>query len=232
MNDLAMNPDRHTDASPTALPQPATLLFVLVAALYMLLDATGPKALWMAALKIVPIGILVWLAAQRLTGGTRALCLLALGLSALGDVLLAIPFANHFLFGLGAFLLAQLTYTVTFARSGKLSLCLAGRAFAVLVAVVLLGNQVLPGAGELALPVGLYILAISAMAISAAAHRSGSSLLFAGALTFMASDALIAINRFVDPVPLAGTWIMLTYYAAQALLVVGLIRADLAARQA
>lgn len=232
MNDLAMKAGGHTETAPTALPQPATLLFVLAATLYMLLDATGTKALWMAALKIVPIGILFWLAAQRLGGGTRALCLLALGFSALGDVLLAIPFANHFLFGLGAFLVAQLTYTVTFARHGKLSLCLAGRAFAVLVAVVLLGTQVLPAAGELALPVGLYILAISAMAVTAAAHRSGSSLLFAGALTFMASDALIAINRFLDPVPLAGTWIMLTYYGAQALLVYGLIRADLAAKAA
>jgi len=40
------------------------------------------------------------------------------------------------------------------------------------------------------------------------------------------------INCFLDPGPLAGTWIMLTYYLAQALLVVGLIRADLAARRA
>lgn len=231
MNDLAMNQDRPTGVSTTALPLPAALLFLLAAALYMLLDAAGSKALWMAALKIVPIGILFWLAARQLAGGTRALTLVALGFSALGDVLLAIPFANHFLFGLGAFLLAQLTYAVTFARNGKLSPCLAGRAFAVLVAVALLAKQVLPAAAELALPVGLYILAISAMALSAAAHRSGSSLLFAGALTFMASDALIALNRFVDPVPFAGTWIMLTYYAAQALLVVGLIRADLAARR-
>ncbi|WP_240914027.1 lysoplasmalogenase [Microbulbifer harenosus] len=232
MNDAAMTSDQHGGTSPSALPVGASLLFLLAAALYTLLDATGTEALWMAALKIVPIGVLFWLAAQRLVGTTRTLALLALGFSAIGDVLLAIPFANHFIFGLGAFLLAQLTYTVTFARNGTLSLCLAGRAFAVLVAVVLLGRQVLPAAGALALPVGLYILAISAMTLSAAAHRSGSSLLFAGALTFMASDALIAINRFVNPVPLAGTWIMLTYYVAQALLVVGLIRADLTARRA
>ncbi|WP_233998696.1 lysoplasmalogenase [Microbulbifer pacificus] len=228
MNDAAMITAPHAQPAPAALPNAAALLFLLAATLYMLLDASGTKALWMAALKVVPIGLLFWLAANRLSGATRTLALLALGFSAIGDVLLAVPFANHFIFGLGAFLLAQLTYTATFVRRGKLSLCLAGRAFAVLVAVILLGRQVLPAAGELALPVGLYILAISAMALSAAAHRSGSSLLFAGALTFMASDALIAINRFVDPVPLAGTWIMLTYYAAQALLVVGLIRADLA----
>lgn len=229
MNDLAMTTD---SSSQPALPRPATILFLLSAALYMALDASASEGLWMAALKIVPIAILGWLAAGGLTGTTRVLTLTALGFSAIGDVLLAIPFANHFVFGLGAFLLAQLTYTVTFARNARVSLCLAGRAFSILVAVTLLALQVLPAAGDLAVPVALYIAAITAMAVSAAAHRSGSSLLFAGAVTFMASDALIALNRFVDPVPLAGTWIMLTYYGAQALLVTGLIRADLATRRA
>ena len=220
--------------------QPATpsrhvpiILFALGALVYLALDAAGTEALWMAALKIVPIGALFWLAATGLAGVTRALTLTALVFSATGDVLLAIPFANHFVFGLGAFLLAQLTYAGNFLRHSQVG----GRRFAlrgtaIVIAALLLARQVLPGAGELALPVVFYIVAIVFMALSAAAHRSGSSLLFAGAVTFMVSDALIALNRFVNPVPLAGTWIMLTYYGAQALLVIGLIRADLAARQA
>ena len=209
------------------------ILFTLGALVYMALDAAGTSALWMAALKIVPIGALSWLAATALGGTTRLLALVALGFSATGDVLLAIPFNNHFIFGLGAFLLAQLTYAGNFLRNTQLgSRRFALRGTAIVIAALLLGRQVLPGAGELALPVALYIVAIVFMALSAAAHRSGSSLLFAGAVTFMVSDALIALNRFVDPIPLSGTWIMLTYYAAQALLIVGLIRADLAGRRA
>ncbi|MCK7597844.1 lysoplasmalogenase [Microbulbifer sp. CAU 1566] len=227
--DIPANPPREAQASSL---RPALIIFALSGALYMLLDAANAEGLWMAALKIVPIATLLWLAASSLVGTGRTLALVALGFSATGDVLLAIDFPNHFIFGLGAFLLAQLTYAVTFGRRAHFSLCLAGRAFAILVAAGMLAAKVVPAAGDLALPVSFYIVAIVTMALCAAAYRGGSSLLFCGALTFMASDALIAINRFVEPVALAGTWIMLTYYLAQALLVCGLIRAELAARVA
>ncbi|WP_428819479.1 lysoplasmalogenase [Microbulbifer sp. MCCC 1A16149] len=208
-------------------------LFVLSGAVYMALDASGVEALWMAALKIVPIALLAGLAARHLHGLDRALALAALAFSATGDVLLAIEFPNHFLFGLGAFLLAQLTYAGNFLRGAQASSRhFALRGAAVVLAALLLARQVLPAAGEMALPVVFYIMAIVTMALSAAAHRSGSSLLFAGAVTFMVSDALIALNRFVAPVAMAGTWIMLTYYLAQALLVLGLVRANLPARRA
>ena len=43
-------------------------------------------------------------------------------------------------------------------------------------------------------------------------------LLFAGALVFAFSDALIALNKFVEPIPRAGLLIMLNYYLAQLLI--------------
>ncbi|WP_193162976.1 lysoplasmalogenase [Microbulbifer hainanensis] len=222
----------HT-GTPTASNNGLLAAFVASAALYMLLDGIGLNGTWMAALKIVPIALLAVIARRELSGSTRVLTLAALGFSALGDVLLALEFPNQFVFGLGAFLLAQLTYAGNFLRTAQFgSRRFALRGLAVATAAALLAKQVLPGAGELTLPVLVYMGAIVAMALSAAAHRSGSSLLFAGAVTFLVSDALIALNRFVDPVPLAGSWIMLTYYVAQALLVVGTIRAHLASRGA
>ena len=229
MPDQAMT----AETAPSSTHSAPTALFVLGSILYMALDASGVEALWMAALKIVPILALMWLAATHLNGTGRALAITALFFSATGDVLLAIPFNNHFVFGLGAFLLAQLTYAGNFLRAAEFgSRRFALRGIAIVLAALLLARQVLPGAGALALPVVFYIVAIVFMALSAAAHRSGSSLLFAGAVTFMVSDALIAISRFVGPVPMSGTWIMLTYYGAQALLVTGLIRAELAVRRA
>mgnify|MGYP003835948525 CR=1 FL=1 len=229
MPDQAMT----AEAAPSSTYAAPTALFVLGSILYMALDASGVEALWMAALKIVPILALMWLAATHLNGTGRTLAIAALVFSATGDVLLAIPFDNHFIFGLGAFLLAQLTYAGNFLRAAEFgSRRFALRGVAIVLAALLLARQVLPGAGALALPVVFYIVAIVFMALSAAAHRSGSSLLFAGAVTFMVSDALIAISRFVGPVPGSGTWIMLTYYGAQALLVTGLIRAELAVRRA
>ena len=41
----------------------------------------------------------------------------------------------------------------------------------------------------------------------------------AGAGVFMLSDSLIAINKFLQPVPLAPLWILASYYAAQTLIV-------------
>jgi uncharacterized membrane protein YhhN len=46
-----------------------------------------------------------------------------------------------------------------------------------------------------------------------------SVLVALGACVFMASDALIAVNRFVQPVPLASLWILSLYYLAQTLIV-------------
>ncbi|MBN8510882.1 MAG: hypothetical protein J0L57_20000, partial [Burkholderiales bacterium] len=42
----------------------------------------------------------------------------------------------------------------------------------------------------------------------------GRTLALGGAL-FLASDTLLAINRFALPLPLSGLWILLTYWAAQ-----------------
>ncbi|SEA14327.1 lysoplasmalogenase [Microbulbifer marinus] len=206
------------------------LAFVAAAVVYMTLDASGLRGPWMASLKIVPIAMLALLALRDLSGLTRTLTLVALSFSALGDVLLALEFHNQFVFGLGAFLLAQLTYAGNFLRGAarlndwrsKRTLL---RALPVLAAALLLAQLLLPAAGELAPAVLVYLLAIVAMALSAAAHRGDSALLFAGAVTFMASDTLIALNKFIAPLPLAGTAIMLTYYAAQLALLYGIGRA-------
>jgi alkylglycerol monooxygenase len=40
-----------------------------------------------------------------------------------------------------------------------------------------------------------------------------------GAGLFMLSDALLAINRFAQPLPMAQLWVLATYYAAQVLIV-------------
>ena len=40
-----------------------------------------------------------------------------------------------------------------------------------------------------------------------------------GACVFMLSDSLIAINRFVQPLPLVSLWVLTSYYAAQILIV-------------
>lgn len=218
-----------TTANASRHPQPNIVLplaFATTAALYMALDAVGFRGAWMAALKIVPIALLLAAAQRQLAGTTRTLAQAALALSALGDVLLALDFPNQFVFGLGAFLLAQLTYAGSFLRAADFR-CRRFwlRGLPVIAAALLLARLLLPAAGALALPVLVYLAAIVTMALSAAAHRGDSALLFAGAVTFMASDTLIALNKFIAPLPLAGSAIMLTYYGAQLAILYGMGRA-------
>jgi uncharacterized membrane protein YhhN len=40
-------------------------------------------------------------------------------------------------------------------------------------------------------------------------------LLALGGALFLASDALLAINKFAGPLPLAGLWILASYWLAQ-----------------
>lgn len=203
-----------------------SIAFAVFALLYLILDATALHGLWMPVLKVIPIAILIRIARRILKGLTRLLTQIALGLSALGDLLLALDFPNQFIFGLGAFLAAQLVYTGNFLRGADFrSKRSVVRCAPVLLAALLLAQLLLPAAGELAPAVLAYLFAIVAMALSAAAHRGDSALLFAGAVTFMISDTLIALNKFVAPLPLAGTTVMITYYGAQAALLYGVARA-------
>ncbi|WP_237057468.1 lysoplasmalogenase [Microbulbifer sediminum] len=201
--------------------------FTVGAIIYIALDATGWRSPGSTTLlplvKAAPILLLLWLSTRWLQGTTRILTSAALGFSALGDILLALDFPQQFVLGLGAFLVAQLTYAILFLRhadfrSGRFIL----RGLPVLGAALLLAQLLLPAAGTLAGPVTAYLLAILAMALGAAAHRDKAALVYCGALVFMASDALIGINRFVAPVPMAGILIMVTYYAAQLALLLGI----------
>jgi uncharacterized membrane protein YhhN len=68
-------------------------------------------------------------------------------------------------------------------------------------------------------PVIAYVLCLASMAAQAAVlwrrgEPRGGVLAIGGAL-FVASDALLATDKFAGPLPLASLWILATYWAAQ-----------------
>jgi uncharacterized membrane protein YhhN len=142
---------------------------------------------------------------------------LVLGL--LGDIALLWP-QQGFVPGLGAFLLGHLCYIAAFTRDvrfGARPLAFAGYAVAAGGVLAFLWPDV---PGELKLPVGVYVLCLSAMAAQAAARAlqlrqrlAGIAALGAG--LFVVSDALIAIDRFHAPLPAATALILSTYWVAQ-----------------
>lgn len=152
----------------------------------------------------------------------------ALGGSLAGDVFLMFP--GFFIPGLVSFLVAHLFYGALF-KSGQAWFPHRGALAATLGIGV--GMYAFLWAGglppALRAPVAAYVLVIALMAAQAIGRatvlRDTPSLLVAvGAGFFMLSDSLLATNRFVTPLPMAQFWVLATYYAAQALIVAGLLR--------
>jgi uncharacterized membrane protein YhhN len=151
--------------------------------------------------------------------GQRAWFVVALALSLAGDVFL-LPRVDRFVPGLASFLLAHVAYIVGLSfDDGPLWPAVLVVAM-VPVAVRVIG-AVRRAEPELLVPVVVYIAVIAAMV--AMALRSGDVVAAAGALVFATSDSILALDRFDRHrrwMPLA---VMVTYHAAQALLVVSLV---------
>jgi uncharacterized membrane protein YhhN len=174
------------------------------------------------------VAVDAYIKSDEATFKSEKLALMAALLGSLaGDVLLLLP--GQFVGGLVCFLLAHLAYVRALTRRapwmpwrgalGAVALVGAG-----MYAVLWHGG--LPIA--LQLPVAAYVVVISLMgAQSLGRARVLNDLaawrVAAGALCFMVSDSVLAYNRFVSPLPAAQLLVLGTYYAAQILLVSGLM---------
>ena len=145
--------------------------------------------------------------------------LIALGIlfSLGGDIFLMLP-RDAFVGGLASFLVAHLFYIAAYiSRAGpQLNwLLLAPFVFYVTVLLYLL----LPHTGAVRVPVILYAVVLMAMGWQAAAlwwamRDTAALLAMAGALLFIASDSILALDRFRAPVPQRDLLVMSTYYGA------------------
>jgi len=166
-----------------------------------------------------------------------AALLAAILFSLAGDVLLlwAKNTESYFVLGLASFLIAHIFYILTYRqhRGENSPNELQGvqrirMAFPVILAGTGLVVVLYPLLGGLRIPVVLYAVVLVTMALQAL-FRFGRTtaasfwLVFAGALLFVLSDSLIAINKFMMPVSHAELWIMSTYIAAQYFIVCGLL---------
>jgi uncharacterized membrane protein YhhN len=146
----------------------------------------------------------------------------ALALCLAGDVFLMLP--GYFIPGLVSFLAGHLCYLALFKRGVRWFP--SGRALAgPLLAAVAMYAILFPHLGPvLKVAVAAYALVIALMAAQAIGRatvlRDAAAVAVAvGSGLFMLSDALLAINRFAQPLPMAQFWVLATYYAAQVLIV-------------
>lgn len=142
----------------------------------------------------------------------------------------------YFILGIASFLVAQVLYAFLFLRtiniSGKKSFLKKKPVWLIpyiafgLIIYILLFTQL-----DAVLKTAIFvymtaILTMSAMALNryGNGHPMSFSLVLVGSLLFVASDSLIAINRFLVSIPYEGLFIMSTYIAAQYLIMMGILK--------
>ncbi|MGW0559263.1 lysoplasmalogenase [Streptomyces sp. NPDC003016] len=158
------------------------------------------------------------LAAYAAVRGAPRTLVLALLLGWGGDVFLLAGADWAFMAGMGCFAAGHVCYLVLFRR-GRTSRALGAGYAAALVATVALLWPGLPA--ELRVPVAGYSLLLTLMALRASATGLYAGL---GGALFLLSDTLIATGVAGWPqLPAPGFWVMLTYAAAQYLLVTGVL---------
>jgi len=158
---------------------------------------------------------------------------LALVFSCAGDVLLMFESmnGNFFVFGLVAFLIAHIFY-ILFYESVIRKEGLSKNYWwflPVIIYYIALIYILSPNLGDMKLPVRIYGIVISYMLIKALQtgrikNLGAATLMIAGAILFITSDSILAINKFYEPFKYAGIAIMLTYGIAQLLITLGAIR--------
>jgi alkenylglycerophosphocholine hydrolase len=124
---------------------------------------------------------------------------------------------RSFVGGIALFLVAHLLYVAAFVVDERAPFPWRALPFALYAASMYAFLR--PHLGALALPVGVYVLAIASMMWRAAARlradEAAGRWALAGALAFGLSDSLLALHRFHAPLPGAAVVIMLTYWAGQ-----------------
>lgn len=166
----------------------------------------------------------------------KKVLLSALLFSWIGDIILM--FADkaeiYFILGLVSFLLSHVLYIVLFSRQPKTAL--KGNSVALyLGAILILGyffgmvGLLFPKLGPLQIPVIIYAAVITTMLFVAYKgnltwEKPAAYFILAGAICFVISDSILAINKFYDTIAQSGFWIMSTYILAQYLIVSGILR--------
>ncbi len=156
-----------------------------------------------------------------------------------GDTfLMFLPFNEiFFLLGLGSFLVGQLFYVFAFSNSIITAKKPFNKPLGIALLIIFLGYygilmfSLFPYLEDFLIPVLVYGIAVCAMGVSAGwrlnkVSRQSFTLVFVGAMLFVLSDTIIAVNQFLFKGNLlnAQVFIMITYVLAQYLIAKGSIK--------
>lgn len=185
---------------------------------------------------LIPFLVLYLLAATSKTqAGYNLPAYAGLFFAFLGDVLLSRSGEQFFLFGMLAFIGTHISNSIYFLKIQKLDFSKGRPMLFAAIILLIISSEVMSKTASLLedfkVPIMLYMAIISVMAILAANtinHTQTKQLavrfFIPGAGFFVLSDALLALNKFLYHEPSLDILVMLTYGAAQCLLVMGFSR--------
>jgi uncharacterized membrane protein YhhN len=193
------------------------------------------------SLKVLLMPVLAFYLWNRIEGNSKnnlfLLSILALAFSYAGDIILMIPSNNPLFFigGLVSFLVAHLFYTKLFTTISPLSKNIIKKNPIWIMGIILfltafLSYLVPKIDASLKIPVIAYALIICTMLISTLNLKEKigirpHNMIVAGAILFVLSDSILAINKF-DPTFRGMTFmhalVMITYISAQGFIIHGI----------
>jgi len=176
------------------------------------------------AVKVAPLVLLFFALAMSAYFRGKILLLVAIFFSGVGDVVLDLGFEGSFIAGLAAFLIAHLWYIALFwldVEKSRFKFAQTALAIAYPMAMAVF---LWPHLGELKIPVAVYIVVIATMLVFAINRGTTRKTVLVGAIFFVVSDSILALNKFYYPHPAAHAAIMATYYLAQYLIASGILK--------
>ncbi len=205
------------------------ILYAITAAALLTGLVLDLKSLYIAAKPLLMVMLLLYfVTSSQNHPAWRHLVTLALVFSWAGDVFLIS--SDWFVAGLASFLVAHIFYIAAYHKTGAAKNNPQPLAVAVFALYgVCLVWFIYPGLHDLKAPVILYALVLLGMGVWAFKRKGGTNtasfrLVATGAVLFVLSDSLIALNRFAFAVPAERILVMSVYMTAQYLIVQGLIQ--------
>ncbi len=205
------------------------IIYAVMATAVLIALLLNIQVLYLAAKPLLMITLLLhFISTSKGYPSWRIYVMAALVFSWGGDVFLMMN--DMFIAGLASFLVAHILYIIAYHKTGASSGVLKPLDIIkfVLFGVVLIWI-LYPGLGDLLVPVLVYALVLIGMGVWAHKRRGATSsssfaLVSAGAMAFVISDGMIAVNKFAFELPAERILVMSTYIAAQYLIIQGLLK--------
>lgn len=214
-----------------------SLAFWILAILDVIGIAAGIEMLHYIAKPLLMPALMLLLFYSKSSTPNKNLLLIGLFFSWIGDILLMLENKNplFFIFGLASFLTTHIFYIIYFLKIRYAGPSLLKKQPIYFALVLAYGTslvwQLYPYLGELKLPVIIYAAVICTMLLCSIhiflkVNKQAALYYWLGATAFVVSDSLLAINKFYESFAYAGILIMLSYCAAQFLIIRGYIQQD------